>query len=312
MPGLKYPEDWEMPYEERPKVDLTVEDDETLGSVLGRAAVEFGVALPDEVEGVSIAGLIGSVAFYRPEHKREFGRLRSEVVLLDEGGRARWVALWPEVSYGQVLRAGVAGVLDGDPQRPYLILQPGVGNGALPDLSLLAEGLKVSWEVLKEVGTAYGIWKAFEELANRVRRASDVVEAHADHWTRNNLRPDNLVAFLGQKNWSAGDLARALGCAEGDAEVLLLAFGFARSPSGVWRPAEDEEGKLLRGNADILMHLSVDFPNDTYRLIRERAEHLAETGDAPELDWDEVQAKVLPTVRPGVLARLLSRLLRRP
>lgn len=136
--GLQWPGDFMKPYEKRPKVDLVVDEDETLGEVLGRAAEHWNVA-----SAHGFADVPAFVEFYRPDHRP---MMKVELALLDADGRVYFTHDWRNVTHSDLLAADEAGLLMGDPRRPYLLLQPGMGNGSLIDWAMLA-----------------GIWQAFRD-----------------------------------------------------------------------------------------------------------------------------------------------------
>jgi len=124
--------EWARPYAAREKVELDVEESETLGEVMTRAAAAWSVEVPEDW-----AGPIAFVGFYRPEDEERFHGWQSSITLVDEHGRAIWNNYWKDVRYGDLLRAADAGVLEGDPLRPYLILHAEIGNGLIVAESIL-------------------------------------------------------------------------------------------------------------------------------------------------------------------------------
>jgi hypothetical protein len=125
-----------VPYADLEKFELDVADDETLGSVLERAARHWDVPYYRHV-----------VAFYRPDHglTGHATRWRGMLPLVDSRGRVSWGHSFETIQYAELRRSGEAGALDGDPRRPYLILQPPAGNGVLPDWPTLISFLDVVW-----------------------------------------------------------------------------------------------------------------------------------------------------------------------
>ena len=222
--GLVHPDDWDVPYAERAKVEIDVPEDTPLGHALQAAAVELGVPGPPWEPNKAYRPAF--VAFYREDRDRDFGRLRSEVSLLDEDGRVRWTHSWRDELISEYLCAGNAEVLDGDPRRPYLVLQPEIGNGVLADFPTFVELWKLWWEIANKVAIVAGIYAAWDLLKRkpRPRKPTDspeIVEGHYAEWKRNGGRPDNLLDFLGQRPWHEEDLAHALGCTSDEAEALL-------------------------------------------------------------------------------------------
>jgi len=120
--------EWARPYRERPNVALEVEEDETLGHVMTRAAEAFGVAIPSD----EWASPIAFISFYKPEDEERFHGWTTSLTLIDASGRAVWNVYWKDVPYRELLRAEEAGALDGDPLRPYLILHAELATAYSP------------------------------------------------------------------------------------------------------------------------------------------------------------------------------------
>jgi len=99
-------------YADRLKVVLDVEGEETLGSVIDRAAAAFGVAAGNEFSGARMSEVITGVVFYRPED--EYGLQRPEpwpdaIRVLDEAGNPAWAVPWDLVQYRDPLAASDSG-----------------------------------------------------------------------------------------------------------------------------------------------------------------------------------------------------------
>jgi hypothetical protein len=278
--GLRLPEDMEIPYEQRRAVDLEVAGSETLGQVLTRACEEIGLELP--WEGPVISG-IGFIDFYRRDR---WPMLSHHVTILDADGHVEWISRWKDVPYERLVRAGESHVLVGDPRRPYLLLQPEVGNGVLITLGALYGAWKLLWEVVDNAAKFRKLADAAENLLRgRARDAGGVIESHYEEWQRNGASPGNLTMFLGDHAWSLDHLAEVLGCTTDQAEALLLGFGHERGDDGLWHPGESEEAKFLRDSIQLLMHAGAWVDDDLRDALRERAEQLFDHGEAPPLDW---------------------------
>lgn len=196
-----------------------------------------------------------------------------------------------EVTYRELVAAAEAGVIDGDPRRPYLVLQPGFGNGMLVDWQTLVVVWVAFWHVLDKIDVALSVSEkaqnALDKLRNRAKDAAPVVEEHFREWDERGGRPDNVDALLGRRPWHEGDLAQVLGCTPGEACAFLAGAGYARDSAGLWRRGEDEEAELLHGNLELAIQTAMNFEREAIeRILRERVEKLLESGEAPELDWD--------------------------
>lgn len=298
LSGLRHPEDWEIPYVDRPKAVLDARDDETLRAVLARAATEFGVTPASWPDGSTARLDLAFISFYHPDRDTDLGRLRREVTLLDDQGRARWTSRWYDEPISEFVRAGAAGVLDGDPARPYLILQPGIGNGVLVDWPTFVELWNLWWDVADKavvLGALVGWLRRQQKRGGPPPdETGDAIESRYREWQANGARPDNFAEFLGQRPWHEADLADALGCSPEIAEALLLAFGHERNTAGLWVPGSSQTAKLLQGQVELIIHAGMTTRVDAIeQVLRARGEKLAADGVAPDLDWQELRD--LPT-----------------
>lgn len=290
--NLAMPEgELERPYADRRKVELEAEDNERLIDVLARAADEVGAA--DTPWGGSPSQGISFCAFYRDEDhdgfrvEDVFGRLRTEVTLVDERGRALFGVYFKaeNVTVGELVRASEHQALDGDPLRPYLILYPAQGNGMLIPWVVLGGGLKLLWDFMKTVSTvedtlSFGK-RVIDAARDRLRGGKEVVDDHYLEWGERGARPSNFMDFLGLRPWHTADLAPLLGCSEPEAEAVLWAFGYTKDDVGLWRPGGDEEAELLqKAVGDLPNSFNLDM-NAFDNLVRERVGELLRSGDLP-------------------------------
>jgi hypothetical protein len=233
-------------YADRLKAVLDVEADETLGSVIDRAAAEFGVAPGNEFGGVRMSEVITGVVFYRPED--EHGLQRPEpwpdsIRVLDDTGAPSWAVPWRFVRYRELLAASEAGLVNGDPRRPYL--WPVIPQGEPTVIGILL--LAALWS-LKQVLTG-----ALEELgANTLRAAlkrindvNELVETSTE-WQERLARPDQFVTYLRQQPRTTEEAAELLHCSPQDAESVLWGMGFGYdAKSGTWIWQLDQPAALI-------------------------------------------------------------------
>ncbi len=287
MTGLRHPEDFVRPWDERCKVEIEVEESDTLKTILKRGTEALGSELPP-----ADYDTFPFVDFF--VEGRGSIRLRNELTLVDDEGRVRWTWKWADEPYSELLRAHEAGVLVGDPTRIYVLRQPGIGNGVLADFPSFVELLRLTFEVLGAVGAVSDVRKWVHELVLRGRKATDTFEKYRTDWETNGAMPHKVWEFLRQQPWTSGDLARALGANVDEVESILLYLGHVRGADGFWRPGDDALSQFLAGNAEFLLH----NPHVERRWVRlylqERLEEFVETGEAPELSWPE-----LPTMPPS-------------
>ncbi len=283
LPGMRFPQDFDQPYAEREKVELEVDRAETLGSVLERAAEHWNVRSDWGAPINSVA----SIDFYNPERPL---KLHGELALLDSDDRARWTWQWKEITYAELVEAREAALLPGDPRRPFLLLNPGMGNGLLADWQTLITVWEASWHVLERVatigGAAAGAKMVLDRLRARTEKAPEVVRDHYEEWQRRGARPDNVNALLGLRPWHPDDFARRFGCTPEEAEAFLLGAGYAQAPSGLYRRGEDPEAILLQGNLDFMIHTAMTTNRVAVeQVLQERVARFLESGQPA--DWHE-------------------------
>lgn len=245
------------PYAERRKVTISVQEQESLASVLERAAALMGLQPPaDSWTGGRFDASHRKIAFYKPEDdegpvERPQGRLMlGELVLVDRDGRAIFgVHDLRTVGYDDLLGAAEAGAIDGDPLKPYLILDEGWGDVPPVDWATVQEGFDVAWEVIKALavvtGATTGGVKAKQWLTERLARGRDALAANPE-WSQRGYRPDQFVTLLSTRDWNTADLARLLGCSEQEAEAVLWALGYVFSEGkSRWQYRADNAGTML-------------------------------------------------------------------
>jgi hypothetical protein len=149
--------------------------------------------------------------------------------------RAASAEYWKDVRYGDLLRAADAGVLEGDPLRPYLILHAEIGNGLLADWGTVLNLWDLAWHVFDRIDTLMGVGAAalgarelIRRLKDRLSRGRSVVSKHYVDWRERQGDPATLAAFLSRTPRTTAQVAGLLGCAEPEAEAVLWAFGLSR------------------------------------------------------------------------------------
>ena len=248
---------YDMPYAERVRVGFEVEEGESLGATLERAADAMGIVprntpwAPPRVDAS-----YHRVAFFKPEDEAGFapraqGRMHlTELTLVDDRGRALFgVSRLHAVRFSDLIRAADAGVIDGDPLRPYLILDQGWGDWPGVDWATTQTALDVVWEVVKAVaaltGAAAGVVKARSWLRERVDRGRTALATNPV-WAQRGDRPDQLAALVSLRPWKTHELAALLGCSESEAEGILWILGFSYDPETErWQRGHDEPAEML-------------------------------------------------------------------
>jgi hypothetical protein len=289
-----------VPYAKRRKVELDVGPEDFLGDVLRRAAEQFG------------ATYYGAfVAFYRPEDETGLKHGYSHVVpLLDDEGRVTWRHMFPDVPYHRLIRAYEAGALDGDPRRPYLLQQPGIGDGVVadwPTLKAVWDAAHFVLENLANIGGAAAVGIAakrvvIDRLRNRSKAVTEMIEQRSGEWAARGGDPADLYEWLDDRPWSSADLADMLGCTEGEAGAILWAFGFTTAQSGLWRRNQSEEGKFFNETNMIGMTATGVREDDLRRVMATEIKAFLASGQARPDSWQRVPWTQPPgPVRPTSL-----------
>ena len=269
-------------YADRLKLQLAVEETETLASVYSRALEHWAPRVSSDSQAFpqNLLEIIYWVWFYVPED--EFGfqdRYESarELILVDQAGRGRWDLGIDEIPYGHLVRAGEHGLLRGDPFRPYLPMLLPQGGGGFP---VDWETLLTMWKILEGLVVARGVYAigsdAQQRLLAQLRRRR-VVEEHGPTWAVSGGSARNVSRTLDRKPWSPDDLRMVMGVPTAqDAEDLLALFGHARDASGNYAVSEAEEARILRLAEDDVFNTFVGGATDAE--LRPRLERLLATG----------------------------------
>ena len=151
---------YELPFEARKYVDLDAADDDTLASVIDRAAAEFGLRLPAKGirTGQTISSMIDGVALYKPEDDfptTSPGPWQRYLVAVDGDGHV-YFGTPDAVNLADLQRAYSHG-LQGDPARIYFYpTVPQGGEIATGLWSAVLDGWHALFPVIEGVGATYG------------------------------------------------------------------------------------------------------------------------------------------------------------
>jgi hypothetical protein len=302
-------DEWNRPYQERRKVQLQVAESDSLAHVLERAVDEMGLVQSADSQLPRFSGRYNGVAFYRPEDENGFAPryvprfLLSNLTLVDKQGHAMFgVNDLRTVRYADVMRAAEAGVLSGDPLRPYLIIEPPYGDWIGPDWPTFLEGVKVTWQVLEHVGVAYAAVEAItrvkDEVRKRLRRGEAAIERNSE-WAQRHSMPYQFVALFRSRNWTASEAAIVLDCTESDAESVLLVLGFSfDEETGQWQYRGDAAAEVI-GDVFTEIQVAAHQYEDLEAGLPRRLDQYFEEGRPPALvepsDVDEPTSGYRPT-----------------
>jgi hypothetical protein len=275
-------------YNDRLKVALDVAPGETLRDVY-RRSVEL--LQPRAIEGSDgyvedPMDVVHWAWFYEEQDAEGIGHhkiweVAEQLTTVNRQELAVWHRSAAEIPYEDVVRAGKAGVLRGDPLRPYLVLLWPQG----PDLIQTAwHDLVLVWSLvgdLLNVRELFRIAHARRERLGGVRAAAAVVEKRSAAWASRGGAPLDVKRMLDRQPWSADDLRMLLGLETVDEAIALLeAYGFERTAAGEFDLGQDEESRLLSELVDEASRGGLKL-GDPELKARERIEQALETGHVP-------------------------------
>lgn len=299
-------------YGERRTTPLKADGSETLASVLGKAAVDFGLSDQPLIPR--------DLAFYRAEDEEDgdpLARIEWSLAILAGDGRVRWTSP-SATSLDDLVKSGERGSINGDPLRPYYVVHPPVGDGLLPDWHSFVHALEVLRAVLEILVLPGGVAAtgklALDALKLRSAQGSAALASEAD--TIQELGADPIVfdRWLDERPWLPKDLSDLLGCSEETARGILWALGFAPDSVGLYRRRQDEPATFLSDQRNMAMGFRYDMATEEElrELFAARARELATTGEAPpqpdarSLSWLEPHR--VGGIRPKWWRRVRARL----
>lgn len=266
---------------ELPKTRLQATPETTLRDVLEQASAQLGITVNSQLrksiarsrkergEAPREEGVVDRLAFAEfrcleddevmDSHgtRRRMSRLRSTsvVVVRDEQGQAVWRRPPFDATMAELLDAAEAGLIEGDPLQPYLVLVVPQGDfGLFAEWQRFSETLKLFWEVsaaMAQVGGAL----AFLDMVRRVlkrrsEKTTEVVEGNAQAWSERGASPDDVIELLRQKPREVSEIASLLGCAKGEAEALLWGLGCAEI-EGLWHWRGDAVANFIADDLEL-------------------------------------------------------------
>ncbi len=296
QPGERIdPQEWEKPWDERPQIQLEVEETETLASIVERGVVALEVAF--NLNGLQPVHAVDLTLFVDDTVVRPHGTV---FTLVDDDGKAVWnVHDLAMIPYGQLVRSAEAGAVVGDPQRLYLILREPIGNGLGLDWETAFLAWLIFWRAVESVAAAGGAVQAVRGVFNAVRDrlglGRETLHRNAHRWAQRGALPPEFARFLDRDTWSSATLSSLLSCSVEDAEAILALFGFTYDEHDeLWQREGDVPARLLRSayrDAEIRgrdLALSEEARMD----FEQRLEEMLRTGEPlaePTLEGDDLE-----------------------
>lgn len=245
----------EVHYAHRAKVLVRVPSDTSYGAIIDEAADRFGVLSQNEMR---ISELVHCVALYRDADERgmayDYDRWLAVVRTVDRHGAPSWAVRWSEVTVDEMLAARDAGVLLGDPLRPYF--WPVIPQGDLDDLAQALWMLWMHWEdilthILAAGGTAALARSAVRRTLQTIRRARTSAAVDHQQWAAALRRPREFFAYLTDSARTSEEVAQHTGLRLYQVERGLPGLGYVLGPDARWRPATGAQAQLAEAVRDI-------------------------------------------------------------
>jgi hypothetical protein len=263
-------------------VEIAADEGDTLGSVLYKAARLFGIDADTRMfPGATLESGLYWVSFFKPQHldpdSEDHPVVQHEVIGVDEDEIAHW-ASFRDMTCGDLIRAGEAGLIDGDVRRPYLIPWVPQGGGALPEWHVILNVLTALRDIANSPGpllNTYAIYEIVHKLARRAWPAKKAIEHRHQQWADRGAGLREAFALVSAKPWQSKELARLLCCSQKEVEALLWGWGFSYDQhEGLWKREEGTEAGVLRYIVDLADHDHALTTGDANQRLRELFEDL--------------------------------------
>jgi hypothetical protein len=288
-------DDWKRPYGERRKVVIDASPQTPFSDVLESAASALSLEPPEGHHFKRFSASHNRVAFYKPDDDHGIARdvwALGELAVLDRYGHAVFgVHDNRTITIDQLIRTANAGLLDGDPLHPYLIIESPYGDAPPIDLATFRQALDVLWDVVSAVSTAGGAIAfgkyVLDGVRHRLAAARQGLNGEWPDLAQRLQRPDQLWRVVLQRPWTTEELAQVLDCRPEHVDALLTGSGLDKDDQGLWRVAEGEDARLLYELLTVVNHTEKIGPDRFVDATREVAEALLRTGSIPQRVTDE-------------------------
>jgi hypothetical protein len=234
----------ERPYSERLKTSVDASLDTRLGEIIDAAATAFDIRWAG---GGPISEYLRGVVFYEPTDEYGFQHRPqpwpSAIRTVGANGAPSWSVRWRDVRFGELLASADAGLVRGDPFRPYL--WPVIPQGEAGPAFL--EALWSSWIIWEHLLAAYGTVQLARTILERIRRARGSVfdQDSGARWQDALARPQDVIGYLTERPRDSHDVAAYVDRPVSETENALLGVGYVRGADGRWRAGADDAGQAL-------------------------------------------------------------------
>lgn len=278
---------WNLPWSEHPRVDVEVQPNDSLASVLGRAHDQFGLPHPGEDWAVPDNFAFHNLLFFQPGDASGIPephlRVRYELNLVDSRGVATFgVHDYRTVTVQQLLKSADAGTLAGDPLRPYLLIEAPHGDAGPVDWATFKDALSIIWDIVESLGVVGGATWAWDAVRERLSAGRESLDEHWTDWAQRSHGPHQFTDLFDNRPWRASEIATLLDCPEEDAIALLKLFGYSAGEDGFWTRGTGSDAAAMR-----MILQQTDFAHrrdygDWDIILRRRIEIYFQTGELPQ------------------------------
>ena len=245
--------DYVGPFVETQTASVAVDESETLGTLIDRAADIFRIKPNELYAGRRPSEIVCGIAFFMPGHLDpetiDYPLRQRKIVGVDGAGRVYW-RWFKDVPCSDLLRAAERGLVVGDPRRPYFVPQVPAGGVGASEWHAVLNALSALYALGNSFGPIanyYVVVEIVTRIAKRIKPGERALKKHHADWESRGGRPYDLVQVLSAKPWDADELAGLLGCSGAEAQAVLWAFGFAfDQASRRWVRADDCEADAIR------------------------------------------------------------------
>lgn len=266
-------------YDELPQATLPAVPNDDYLAIIHRSAQGFGLsALPVDPPFIAFR--------YEGSTTSRSGWV-TELVLVDEYGRATFGHHWMEVTLGAAIDAHEAGALHYDPTATVLVPHYGIGDGIAIDWPQILVAMDYVWSGVRRLAELYGAVQALRYMASRIKDRKDIEERYQSSWQNRGATPGSFHMWVKTPPaWRVSKFSELTGMSEQEVHAYLSGKGFAWDPAErVWRrPLEGEEELLINSLDELVLWVAAVEPDPediSAGYAQRMVEEFFETGSAP-------------------------------
>lgn len=245
-----------VPYKQRARVRIAASPGVTLGQVIDEAAACFGV----RSQGArSISEQVHCVAFYRDGDEAgmeyDYDRWHAAVRTVDTAGEPSWAVRWSVITLEELIAASDAGLVVGDPLRPYF--WPVIPQGDAVDVVTRYGHCGITGRTSSRISRPQRrrpAWDARQRVTRFVLFAEPGTRPLRITTRGRPPCSDQTSSWplWGQTPRTTSEIAARTGLSTAQVTDGLPGLGYVLGPDGRWHPAAHGVAAMLRqGMLDI-------------------------------------------------------------